>query len=205
MLITASKLINLPILSIQTGSAIARITEPVIDPHTLKIVAFRVDGPLIANSTANLLDAASVREYSSYGLVIDSIDELVSPEDIVKLSQILELNFHLIGLKVETKKGHKLGQVSDFTVSSDNFIAQQIIVKRPLFKSFIDPELTISRKEIVEITDYKIIIKDEEKTIKAKSQKEDFVPNFVNPFRKPEQATPTSAKANSTKSTTAKP
>ena len=98
-----------------------------------------------------------------------------------------KLNFNLIGLKVETKKGSKLGKVSDYTVTDDNFSVQQIIVKRPLIKSFVDPELTIPRKEIVEITDYKIIVKDEEKVIRARAEKEDFIPNFVNPFRKNEQ------------------
>ena len=54
-------------------------------------------------------------------------------------------------------------------------------------KSLMDPELTIPRKEIIEVTDYKVIVKDEEKVIKEKAEKEDFIPNFVNPFRKSEQ------------------
>ena len=90
--------------------------------------------------------------------------------------------------QIQTKKGSKLGKVSDFIVTDDNFTVQQIVVKRPALKSLIDPELTISRREIVEITDYKIIVKDEEKTIKEKAETEDFIPNFVNPFRKTEQA-----------------
>ena len=32
-------------------------------------------------------------------------------------------------------------------------------------------------------TDYKIIVKDEEKVLKRRAEKEDFIPNFVNPFR----------------------
>jgi len=133
------------------------------------------------------LDASSIREYSRYGMVIDSIDELVEPDDVIKIANVLKLNFNLVGLKVETKKGSKLGKVSDYIVTNDNFTVQQIIVKRPLIKSFMDPELTIPRKEIVEVTDYKIIIKDEEKVIKEKAEKEEFIPNFVNPFRKSEQ------------------
>ena len=58
-----------------------------------------------------------------------------------------------------------------------------------LFRS-ADPELTIPRTEIVEITDYKIIVKDEEKTIKDRAENEDFIPNFVNPFRNQENLTP---------------
>ena len=183
MLVYASKLIGTKILSVQAGGAIAEITRPIVDPNNLKIIAFIVSGPLVRSSGTNILDVTSIREYSNYGIVIDSIEELVAPDDVVKIKNILDLNFDLTGLKVETRKGSKLGKVQDFTVTSEDFLTQQLVVKRPAVKSLIDPELMISRKEIVEITDYKVIVKDEEKTIKEKAAKEDFVPNFVNPFR----------------------
>lgn len=187
MLVAASRLIGTPILSMQASGQIASVSSAIVDPTSLKIVGFYLSGPLVNKSAANILDTSSIREYSRYGMVIDSIDELVEPEDVIKISKVLELNFELLDLKVETKKGSKLGKVSDYIVTDDNFTVQQIIVKRPLIKSFVDPELTIPRKEIVEVTDYKIIVKDEEKVIKEKAEKEDFIPNFVNPFRKNEQ------------------
>lgn len=183
MLTASTKLIGTPILSMQAGGAIGQIIDLIVDPDTLKIIAFRLGGGPIPRSGANLLDVSSIREYSSLGMVIDSIDELVSAEDVVKLDKVIKLNFSLIGLKVETKKGSKLGKVIDYTVTPDNFTIQQLIIKRPIVKSFVDSELTIHRKEIAEVTDYKIIVKDEEKVLKQKAEKEDFVPNFVNPFR----------------------
>lgn len=184
MLIYHSKLLGMPVLSVQTSSPVGYISSAVIDPNTLKILAFRLSGPLI-KSPEDYLDVNSIREYSSLGLVIDDIDELVAPDDVIKISNILKLNFDMLSLKVETKKGTKLGKVADYTVTSEDYILKQIIVKRPLVKSLTDPELTIPRSEIVEVTDYKIIVKDEEKTIKARAMKEDFIPNFVNPFREP--------------------
>ena len=186
MLVTSSKLIGTPILSMQASGSIGNISELVVDPESLKIVAFIITGPL-ADKRANILDVKSVREYSSFGMVINSIDELVQKEDILKISDIIDLNFNLINLKVESKKGSKLGHVSDYTVTSEDFTIQQLIVRRPLIKSFTDSELTIPRREIVEVADYKIIVKDEEKTIRKKAETEDFIPNFVNPFRKTEQ------------------
>ena len=177
-----SRLIGTPILSVQAGGAIAAVTAPVVNPDNLKIIALQLEGPII-NASNYILDTASVREYSHLGMVIDDADELVGPEDVVKIKDVLALNFNLIGLKVETKKGSKLGKVIDFSFTSDDFIIQQIIVKRPVVKSFVDPELIIHRREIVEITDTKVVVKDEEKVLQARASKEDFVPNFVNPFR----------------------
>lgn len=183
MLVTHSRLIGTPILSIQAGGPIATIKSAIVDPNDLKILGFHLEGPLINNTDATILDVRSIREYSQLGMVIDNIEELIAPDDVIKIQKVLELNFDLINLKVITKKGTKLGHLIDYTVTSEDFIVQQIIVKRPLVKALVDPELTISRKEIVEITDYEVIIKDEEKTLKARAEKEDFVPNFVNPFR----------------------
>lgn len=186
MLVSANRLIGTPILSMQSANSIGTISAPIVDPDSFKIVAFYLDGPLIDRS-ANILDVKSIREYSRYGCVVDSIEELIGKDDVVKISKIIDLNFDLINLKVETKKGSKLGHVSDFTITSEDFMIQQIIVRRPLLKSFSDPELTIPRKEIVEVNDYKVIVKDEEKVIKKKAAHEDFIPNFVNPFRTQEQ------------------
>ena len=186
MLVANSNLIGTPILSVQASGPIARVASSIVDPNDFKIIAFRISGPL-ASKGHDIIDIASVREYSNLGRVIDDNDEIIGPDDVIRIKQVLELNFDPIGLKVETKKHSKLGKVIDFTVNSDDFYIQQIIVKRPVVKSFIDPELTIPKREIVEVTDYKIIVKDEEKVIKARAEKEDFIPNFVNPFRNHEQ------------------
>ena len=182
MLIYSNRLINTPVLSVQTGAPVGFVSEPIIDPNTLKIIAFKLTGPLVT-SDAYILDTKSIREYSDLGMVIDSADDLVSDDDVIKISKVLSLNFNLINLKVETKKGSKLGKLINYTLTDNDFTIQQIIVKRPPIKAFLDPELTISRKEIVEVTDYKVVVKDEEKTLKKRAEKEDFIPNFVNPFR----------------------
>jgi len=187
MLIYNSKLINLPILSVQDSGRIATIVKSIIDPDSLKIIAFRAYGA-VNEDGGNILDVKSIREYSNLGIVIDSRDEFVKDDDVVKIAKVLELGFDLNGLKVVTKKGSRLGHIIDFTVTDDNFSVQQLIVKRPSYKSFWDSELTIPRTEVVEVTDDKIIVRDEEKVIKERAMKEDFVPNFVNPFRKTEPA-----------------
>lgn len=177
-----SRLIGTSVLSVQASGPIGRIISSIIDPDNLQIIAFRLEGPGV-DRRQNILDTRSIREYSKYGMVIDTADELMADDEVVRISEVLGLNFNMIGLKVETKKGSNLGKVIDFTLTPDDFVTQQLIVKRPAIKSFIDPELTIPRQEIIEVTDYKIIVKNEEKVIKKLAAKEEFVPNFVNPFR----------------------
>ena len=119
-------------------------------------------------------------------MIVDSIEDFVSHGDVIKLDKVMELNFELNGLKVETKHGTKLGKIIDYIVDTETFTVHQLVVKRPVIKALVDPELIIPRKEIVEVNDYKIIVKDEEEKIRKRATREEFVPNFVNPFREPD-------------------
>jgi len=190
MILNSSRLIGCPVLSLHLGGPIGKIVREVVDPNNLQIIAFEVEGPQTGDGEhGNILDIRSVREFSNIGMIIDSIDDLVSEGDIIKLDEIMALNFAVVGLNVKTKKGSKLGKVIDYTFDPNTMMIMQFIVKRPLMKSFIDPELIVGRSEIKEINDYEIIVKSEENEIKKSAKKQDFVPNFVNPFREGKLAT----------------
>lgn len=190
MLLNSSRLIGCPVLSLHLGGPIGRVTSEVVDPNDLKIIALNVDGPQTGDGEhGDILDVRSIREYSNIGMIIDSIDDLVSTGDVIKIDKIIELNFNVIGLEVKTKKGTKLGKVSDYTFDPNTMQIIQFTVKRPLMKAFLDPELVIGRSQIKEVNDYELIVKDEEDKVKKESGKKDFVPNFVNPFREGKFAT----------------
>jgi uncharacterized protein YrrD len=190
MLLFGSKLHEFGILSLRDGGRVADVISPVIDPENLRVVALRVNGPtVVMGETGDVLQISDVREISNIGMIVDSPDDFVSNGDVVKLDKILGFNFRVIGMRVETKKGKKLGKVIDYIVDSGTFNIVQIVVKRPVFSGINDNELVISRGDIIEMDDYKIIVKDA--TVKSKAAREataedGFTPNFVNPFRKPE-------------------
>ncbi len=200
MLINGSRLINCPILSLHLGGETARVAEVIVNPNNLAIVVFRAEGPLLDNDTGDILPIDSVREFSRLGMIIDSIDEFVDGEEVIRIKDILKLNFKLPGLKVVSENKTKIGKVIDYTVDVSSWSIHQIIVQRPLIKSFLDPELIISRNEIIEIDDYKITIKDEHSKAKTNlkaSTTKDFVPNFINPFREPDFTSPSQSKTSS--------
>lgn len=181
MLVEGSKLLNYPILSLHTASKIAEVKALIIDPNFLKVVAFEIN---VASSKQRLfLETASVREFSKMGMIVDSDEEFVEQGDVIKLKEMIELGFTLENMKVLSKKKTMLGRVEDFMVTTDDFRVMQLIIKRPIYISLIDPELVIGRSEIHEINDTEIIVKSDESTIIKKSGALDFVPNFVNPFK----------------------
>ena len=181
MLIEGSKLLKYPILSLHTASRIAEVKGLVIDPNFLKVVAFEISA---ASSRQSLfLEASSVREFSKMGMIVDSDEEFVEKDDVIKLKETIDLGFSLDNMKVISKKKAMLGRIEDFIINTEDFQIMQLIVKRPIYKALIDPELVIGRSDIHEINDNEIIVKSEEGTIMKKSGTLDFVPNFVNPFK----------------------
>lgn len=192
MLLVGSNMTNFPVLSLHVGGEIAHTKQAVIDPDNLEIVAYTLEGAIIHNDpdVGDILDLRDVREVSERGFIVDSSDVFTTREDVVKLDEILSLDFNLVGLKVVDQKGKKLGKIIDYTIDSGSFMIYQLIVQRPIMSSFLDPQLTINRSQIVEINDFKVVIKNSTSQVKIKEKKnetaEDFVPNFVNPFRKPD-------------------
>ncbi len=193
MLLVGSRMIGASVLSLHVGGSIAETRTDIVDPEDLRVIAYTLDGPVIKNDpeVGNILLTEDVREISESGLIVDSADRFVTREDIIHLDEVMDLGFNLIGLKVVTQNGKKIGKISDYTIDSTTFSVYQLIVQRPFMSSLMDPELTINRSQIIEIDDFKVTIKHDKAQVKMpKKEKEaateeEFVPNFTNPFRKP--------------------
>lgn len=181
MLLSGSRLLDAPVMGLQTGGELARTSKAIIDPERLQIVAYEVTGPLL-DVHPSLLRVADVREFSDIGLIIDSSDEFVSPSDIVKLNEIYTLHFELIGMPVIDKKRRKLGKVEGYTLETGAFVIQQLNVKRPFLKSLNDTELLIHRTQITEINNTEIIVQSE--TAPVEPVLHAVKSTYINPFRK---------------------
>lgn len=167
-------------MGLQTGSELARTQRMVIDPADLRILAFIVHGPLVA-PPSTMLRLADIREMSDVGIIVDSADEFVAPDDIISISEIYHLNFTLHGMPVLDEKRHKLGKIIGFTIDTNDFTIQQLDVKRPLLKSFTDTELLIHRSQITEINDRAIIVHSTADVPEPTT--ESIRQSYINPFR----------------------
>ncbi len=190
MLITESQLLDTPVMGLQTGTELARTAQPVIDPHTLKILAYELTGPLL-DAHPSFLRVEDIREVGEIGMIVDSSDEFVGLDDIIKLKEIYDLHFSLIGLSVLDDKKHKLGKVNGYTVEMGSYVVQQLNVKRPIIKSLGDTELLVHRSQIVEITDTTVTVKSGK--VNAEPIKS-AMRTYVNPFRQPGGAQPETIK-----------
>lgn len=179
MLILGSRLLRRPVMGLQTGSELARTISPVVDPANLSIVAYRIISSLLPGTAYMRIEDA--RELSDIGFIVDSIDELVLPGDVIKLDEISAYKFNPTGMHVRDERGKKIGKVIDYTIDVESFYIQQLTVRRPLLRSLNEVELIIHRSQIIEINDDAIVIHSQ---AEAPEHTRLTTPgSYINPFR----------------------
>jgi len=183
MLFLKERLENVPIMSLQTGAQIAQTGDFVLDPRQLKLVAFYCEGPRLDISPA-ILNVSDIREIGSLGIIVDSADVLMSPEDLVRLKEVLDYQFKLDGKHVVTESGQKLGTISNYTLDSVTLYVVKLHVRPSVWQSLTTAEFIIDRQQVVQVNDDVVIVKD--LVDKAKSEKHARAahPVIENPFRR---------------------
>jgi hypothetical protein len=158
MLMLSKSLANKPVISLRSGGQVALATEPIINPHNLKIMGWWCKAP---GGRRLVLLSEDVRDIMPKGLAINDEEDLSLPEDLVRHGDILNTQFQLLEKAVKTKR-QKLGKVTDFSYN-DGLFVQKLYVARPLHKVFTaEDTLLIDRTQIIEVTDHYILVRDTE-------------------------------------------
>lgn len=165
MLQLSASILNKSILSLRTGMPIATITAPIFNPNNLKIEGFYCQDRFDKKELVLLYQ--DIREMLPQGYVVNDHDVLVEPGELIRLKEVLEIGFELIGKHVETISKVKVGKVSDYAVETETMFVQKIYVSQSILKSLTGGSLSIDRSQINEITPRRIIINELLKTAPA--------------------------------------
>lgn len=145
-------------LSLRTGSPVARIIKPIINPNNLKMEGFYCEDDKDTRQLVLLYQ--DIREILPQGLVIDDFDVLAESDDLVRLKDILEIDYELMGKQVDTISGEKVGKVSDYAFESATMYIQKLYVSQSILKSFTGGSLSVDRSQVHETTPKRIVIND---------------------------------------------
>ncbi len=168
MLILSRDLINKKVLSLRTNAPIAAIVRPIINPNNLKIEGFYCQDRY--SKSKLILLAQDIRETLPAGYIVNDQDVLTPPEDLVRLKEVLTINYDPMGKQVESLSGEKIGKVHDYAGEIETMYIQKIYVAQPLYKNFSGGSLIIDRSQINEITPKRIIINDNLETVPVQAK-----------------------------------
>ncbi len=158
MLQLSSSLLSKSILSLRTGSPIATITGPIINPNNLKVEGFYCQDRFDKRQLVLLYQ--DIRDILPQGYVVNDHDVLTEPGELVRLKEVIELEFELIGKQVVTLSKEKVGKVSDYATETETMFIQKIYVSQSVLKSLTGGSLSIDRTNINEITPKRVIINE---------------------------------------------
>jgi len=158
MLQLSGDLLNKSVMSLRTGTAVATVIGPIFNPNNLKIEGFYCED--IFDKKRLVLLYQDIREVMPQGYVINDHDVLAEEDELVRLKDILKLNFELVGKQVETIAKEKVGKVTDYAAETETMFVQKLYVSQSLLKSLTGGTLSIDRTQINEITPRRIIINE---------------------------------------------
>lgn len=172
----ASQLKNLPVMSIQTGQAIAHIEEPLINMANLEAMALKCNLGRRSKPSSGVILLRDVRQFSGDCIIVDSFGDIEDPSEIVRLKDVVEAGFNPMGRNVVNESGDKLGKVEDYTINLKTYMIQKLYIHQSLVKSLMYNSLVVDRTQVIDVTPKTLTVKDarvkkgllEKKTIPAK-------------------------------------
>jgi sporulation protein YlmC with PRC-barrel domain len=146
------------VMSLRAGAPVAVVEAAIINPNNLYIEGWFVKENRKKDSL--ILLSNDIRDVLPQGFAINDQEVLSPPEELIRLKEVLDLNFKLLHLKVISESGKGYGKVSDYAFETANFFVQKIYAGQSIVKNLSGGSLSIDRSQIIEVTDRRIVIED---------------------------------------------
>lgn len=168
MLQLSKSLLNVPVMSLRLGGQVATAVEPIINPNNLKIEGWHCTDSKSKDQL--ILLSQDIREILPQGFVVNDFEVLAHPDDLVRLQDVLKLDFPLLGHSVVSDKKRKLGKVSDFATETTTFYIQKLYTSQSMLTNLKGSGTAIARDQIIEINNRAIVVKDPLQPVVAQDQ-----------------------------------
>lgn len=160
MLIEFSKLKGLSVGVMDEAKKVGEVSRVVFDHTQAKVIGLLVKagGLMSREMVVSLADVVSI---DVGGVVINSSDDILDKDEIVRVNTILKKNTKLVGLRVYDKENKFLGFVYDGVLETDTGNLMRLYV-RYLWRRYI-----FSSKQIVELNEKRVVVNTDAKIKKT--------------------------------------
>ncbi len=158
MLISANELKDGEIISLESGSTIGKIREPIVDPKNGKVLAFDVRVGFLTKRV--ILSSTDIIEWQHNALIVYGMNVLVEPIEIKRVFDLIKKRVRILGKKALTQKGIKLGRIEDVYIDSTTGMIAKYNISHHIFANFIEEGRIIPANLVVKIDKKGIIFKD---------------------------------------------
>lgn len=150
-----SEILGTPVVAENIGRPVGRVFNLLIHPDNGQVLALSLD--LLFHRLIVPMDIHGwYRE-----IVIARSDVIVSPEDVVRVREILNRETFFFKNRVFTKEGKYLGRVFDYAIDIDQMFLTKIFVAKNILGLVRLNQCTIPFHNILEVQQKKIVVKND--------------------------------------------
>lgn len=153
-----SALVGQALYSVHTAGKIGLIRKLILRQQDLKVELLEIVA--FDPTSVRYLLPSDIRFDDGKKIIIDSHESLSEPNELLRHQEILNHPFSLLGCRVVTQSGKRLGKVKDFSVDMQHFVVSKLNVVAPIWMLPFNSKFLIDRSDIVDIEKSKIVVKD---------------------------------------------
>lgn len=167
MLIEAKNILDLPIATIDEKAKIGLVKQIVVDKKNAKVLGFIVHINSFLFGKNLFLSESDVLDIDSNGLTTQNKENLIDPQEVMRVKKIIDERFNIFGLDAITKSKKRLGKISNFVIETQTLQIVKFYINTMFENKIInfDKVYKITKKEIIfeEDTERQMIKKQTEK------------------------------------------
>lgn len=155
MYLQASHILNLPVASLDPQEKIGNVFDIIVDPKELKSVGFLVIKRSLFVSQKLLLSQSDVLDIDKHGIVTRNEENLVEPNEVIRIKNILKNKVKILNQRACTKSGKNLGKISDLVFEKETGFVSKFYIH-----GWLEDKI-IPREKLIKITSKKLIFEDD--------------------------------------------
>lgn len=162
------------VLLFQERAQIGPAADVIIDPADGAFLGISVLDSV--EKRKKVIPASEIKGFGTGFVLARDFKSLTEIDDVVRIKKVIEDDVNILGAKVETESGQKLGKVENATIDLKLLALEKLYVNPPLSISFLSTQLIIPSAKIIEIQKKKIIVGDEFAKVKKKVTESQIMP-----------------------------
>ncbi|OWZ84802.1 PRC-barrel domain-containing protein [Natranaerobius trueperi] len=107
-----SDLLSLPVISIDEGKSLGKVTDVILDPYQKSVIALKFGGDKIFSTRSHLVQIQNIQTIGVHAVTIPHEEAAITKEELNLPNEVVELT--PIGKKVITDHGEFLGICRDY-------------------------------------------------------------------------------------------
>lgn len=154
----------MPVGALEEAKMVGKVHRLAVDPAEQKLIGFTVKTGGYFSKVYSV-SISDVIDIDKNGVVISSTEALVPSYEIVRMNDILAKKFSIIGLRVVTRSGEKVGKVENVVIDTNTGDILRV------YTTTFARRRVFERSQIEEITFLEVIIRKNKEEVRSSSAK----------------------------------